>query len=307
MKPFAVIRVSPLPISAKSEIYMFEHLAKTATASALLALAGLATPALAQTDDTSSSGDWTGAYIGGSLGHTWVKGQRNESIKFDTNADGTFGDQVTTSGGANAFSPGFCDGAAVTNAPAGGCRRDKDGTAWNGHIGYDKQFGGIVAGIVVEGGKAYVSDSVSAFSVTPASYTMTRRLGWNGTARARLGFTPGGNTLVYATGGGAYGRFENSFATTNMFNTFTQSNVRENRWGWVAGGGIEQKVSRNFSIGVLYKYTRFGSSKYRVNAGQGTPPSATNAFVITPAGSTNFARDSRFETHGVQVTASFRF
>lgn len=277
------------------------------SAAAVLAFAAMTAPALAQSDESSNSGNWTGGYIGGSLGHTWIKKKSDETITFDTNRDGTFGDTVTTVAGANAFAPGFCNGAGVSNAAAGGCRSDKDGTAWNIHAGFDKQFGGIVAGLVVEGGKAYISDSATAFSSTPASYTMTRSLGWNGTARARLGVALGGSTLVYATGGGAYGKFKNSFATTNTFNTFTQTKAKENIWGWVAGGGIEQKVSDNFSIGVLYKYTRFKSSDYRVNAGQGTPPSLTNPFVITSAGSTDFARDSRFVTHGAQVTASFRF
>ncbi len=277
------------------------------SATTLCALATLSAPAFAQTDEANASRSWTGVYIGGSGGYTWNDRNGDETVQFDTNRDGTFGDQVNTAAGANAFQPGFCDGAAVSNSAAGGCRNDKDGTAWNVHAGFDKQFGGIVAGLVVEGGKAYVSDSASAFSSTPASYTMTRQLGWNGTGRARLGLAIGDSTLVYATGGGTYGKFKNSFATTNTFNTFTQTKTKENLWGWVAGGGIEQKVSDNFSIGVLYKYTRFQSSDYRVNAGQGTPPSLTNPFVITAAGSTDFARDSRFVTHGAQVTASFRF
>lgn len=280
---------------------------RSTAATLALALATAAAPALAQTDDSATTGDWTGGYIGGSLGYSWVDAKRGETILFDTNGDAAFNNDVRTGTGTNAFSPGFCGGAAVTNAPGGGCRDDKNGTAWNAHVGFDQQFGALVAGVLVEGGKSYASDSVSGFTTTPASYTMSRRLGWNGTARGRLGVTLGRDTLVYGTGGVAYGRFDNSFATTNSFNTFRPTKARENLWGWVAGGGVEQKISPDFSIGALYKYTRFGAGDYRVNAGQGTPPSTTNPFVITPAGSTNFARDARFETHSVQVTASFRF
>lgn len=273
---------------------------------AVAALA-LSTPAFAQdmSDDTTN---WTGPYIGGSLGYSFPTDKNDETIVFDTNRDGTFGDTVTTAAGANAFTPGFCSGKANGNSAAGGCRKDKDGTDWAVHAGYDMQFGSLVAGVVVEGGKNYVTDNVTAFSSTPASYVMSRTQKYNAALRARLGFATGG-TLVYATGGGAYGKIRNSFATTNTFNTFTETNAKEDAWGWTAGGGIEQKVSKNFSVGLLYKYTRLNADGYRVNAGQGTPPSLVNPFVnpTTTAGSTDFARSSRFTTQAVSATASFRF
>lgn len=271
----------------------------------------LSAPAMAQ-DDTANTADWTGPYIGGSLGYTWQPNtdrDTNERIVFDTNGDGTFGDTVSTLGGADAFSPGFCRGFAQGGSAAGGCRGDRDGkVGWSVHAGYDMQMGSIVIGGVIEGGRSLVSNSVSGFSTTPAAYAMTRKLDWDAAARLRAGFAAPTGTLVYATGGVAYGKFENSFNTTNTFNTFTETDRKEDDWGWVVGGGLEQKVSDNFSIGVLYKYTRFNPNDYRVTAGQGTPPSVTNPFVITPSGSTTFARtNDRFVTQDVRVTASFRF
>ena len=265
----------------------------------------LASPALAQGD--SGQVDWTGPYVGGGGGYAWQGKGKDETIRFDTDRDGNFDNTVTTATGANAFTPGFCGGAARGNAPAAGCTNDHGGTAWSVHAGYDRQFGSIVAGIVAEGGDAAIVDNVSAFSTTPASYTMTRSLGFNAGIRARLGFTTKSGTLLYATGGGVYGKIRNSFSTTNNFNTFTETGRKDNAWGWTAGGGVDQKIGDHFSIGVLYKYTRFNADGYGVNAGQGTPPSATNPFVITSAGSTDFARESRFDTHSVMATASYRF
>ena len=266
----------------------------------------------AQEDQVTEVGPWTGAYIGGSLGYDWQpndRRERNETIGFDTNGDGRFGDSVTTLAGTNAFSPGFCRGTARGNSAAGGCSGDRDGmTGWTVYAGCDYQMGSIVVGGVVEGGRSRLSNSVTGFSTTPASYTMTRHLNWNGAARLRAGFALPTNTLIYATGGVAYGKFKNSFSTSNTFNTFTERRRKENDWGWVVGGGIEQKVADNFSIGVLYKYTRFNPNEYSVTASQGTPPSATNPFVITPAGQTVFKRtNDRFTTQDVRVTASFRF
>ena len=77
------------------------------TVAALLATA-LASPALAQ-----DSGDWTGFYIGGHVGYAFQPNDDDETILFDTDLDGNFGDTVRTSAGANAFSPGFCGGAAT--------------------------------------------------------------------------------------------------------------------------------------------------------------------------------------------------
>ncbi|RVT40956.1 outer membrane protein [Sphingobium algorifonticola] len=285
---------------------------KTLLSLSLSALAiAAASPAFAQSDDGAQS--WTGPYVGGSLGYGWQPNNgkdNNETVVFDTNLDGTYGDTVRTGTGGNAFSPGFCRGRALGSLPSS-CAGDQDGkVAWSVHAGYDYQMGNFVVGAVVEGGQSNIKNSVTAFSTTPANYVLTRELAWDGAARLRAGVAFGTGTLIYGTGGVAYGKIKNSFATTNTFNTFTETNRTDKDWGWTAGGGIEQKVSQNFSIGLLYKYTRFNDDGYTVNAGQGTPPSATNPFVnpTTTAGSTNFQRTSdRFDNHSVRATASFRF
>ncbi len=264
-------------------------------------------PAFAQ---ESGSESWSGPYVGASVGKNWVGKGKNETILFDTDLNGSFDNNVTTTANANAFSPGFCGGAALTNAPAGGCRKDKGGLDWAGHFGYDMQTGGVVLGLVLEAGKSRVRDSVSGFSTTPASYTLSRRLNWNAAARLRVGVPVMERTLVYGTGGLAYGKVENAFATTNTFNSFTERGAKDNVWGWTAGGGVEHRIGPALSIGLLYKYTRYGADDYRVNAGQGTPASTTNPFVrpVATAGSTDFARSrSRLSTSSLSGTASFRF
>lgn len=275
----------------------------------VLAIA-VATPALAQSADSDKS--WTGPYVGGSLGYGWQPNfdrDTNEVVAFDTNSNGVYGDSVRTPGNTDAFAPGFCRGRALGTSPSS-CAGDKDGrTAWKLHAGYDYQMGNFVVGAVVEGGKSYIQNSVSAFSTTPAFYTLTRELSWDGAARLRAGYALPTGTLIYGTGGIAYGKIKNSFATSNTANTFTESNRTDKDWGWTAGGGIEQKVAQNFSIGVLYKYTRFNDDGYTVNVSRGAA-AANNPFV-NPAftsGTTNMQRTSdRFENHSVQATASFRF
>ena len=155
-------------------------------ASASLTIA--ATPAFAQSEDE----EWEGPYIGGSIGLAAQTNDRNEQVLFDTNRDGNFGDTVRTTTGANAFSPGFCGGAANGRTPIEGCRGDQDGLEYNIRAGYDIQQGNIVYGVVFEGGKSDAKDSVSAFSTTPAFYYFTRELDYSVGARARVGYAARG-------------------------------------------------------------------------------------------------------------------
>ncbi len=264
-------------------------------------LASIATPAFAQSDDEQ----WEGAYIGGSFGLGAQSNDRSENVVFDTNLDGSFDNNVTTVLGANAFSPGFCGGAATGNSAAGGCRGDKDGYDYNIRAGYDMQSGNIVYGFVLEGGKSESRDSVTAFSTTPAAYTFTRKLDYSVQARARVGYAARG-ALFYATGGAAYAKINNSFSTTNGANSFTD-NGNSKSWGYSYGGGTEVKVARNFSIGLEYLYTNFVDDDYVVSVGRGTA-AATNPFLLVNPQGTDMRRgDSDFDTHSIRLTAAFRF
>ena len=270
---------------------------------AMMAL-GLSMPAMAQ--DSGGAVDWTGPYVGGSFGYNWQKSDGAEHLRFDTDGDGSYDDAVTTTTGANAFSPGTCGGAARGRTPASGCDDDKDAIGWMGHVGYDMQFGSFVAGVVAEAGKAYVDDKVTEFSTTPAFYTMRRKIDWNGNLRARLGYTTPGGVMPYITGGLAYAKVKNNFNTSNGANSFTEENRSEDGWGWTMGGGVEAKVADNFSIGARYLWTRYNVDDYRVDVGAGSAP-ATNPFLITPSGGTSISRGDKFDTQSVMVTSSFRF
>ena len=267
---------------------------------AAVSLAAFATPAFAQSDDEQ----WEGGYIGGTIGVPAQKNDGGESVLFDTDRDGQFGDTVRTTTGADAFSPGFCGGAANGRTPSEGCRSDKDGIEYNIRAGYDMQKGNFVYGVVVEGGTSDARDSVTAFSTTPAFYTLSREIDYSLGARLRLGYAAGG-ALFYATGGGAYAKIKNSFATSNTANSFA-NNGNTKSLGYAAGGGAEVKIAKHLSLGLEYLYTNYSEDKYRVNVGRGTAP-ATNPFLLV-SGGTDFRRsDSDFDMHNVRVTAAYRF
>lgn len=270
-------------------------------AASALAFAMTAAPAFAQEADE----EWEGGYIGGSIGIAAQNNDRNEGVVFDTNLDGGYGDTVNTSLGANAFSPGFCGGAATGRTPIEGCRGDKDGLEYNIRAGYDVQQGNIVYGVVFEGGKNEARDSVTAFSTTPANYVFTRELDYTLQARARVGYAARG-ALFYATGGAAYAKIDNSFSTTNGANSFS-NNGGTKSWGYSYGGGTEVKIAKNFSLGLEYLYTNYVDDDYVVAVGPGTAP-VTNPFRIVNPNGTNMRRDdSDFDMHNIRLTANFRF
>lgn len=262
----------------------------------------LAVPAMAQDSDRSEHFD--GPYISIGGGGTLQGSDRGETVLFDTDRDGTFGDQVTTVGGLNAFSTGFCGGAATSSANIS-CRNDKDGPEYFARLGFDRRMGNFVLGAVIEGGRSEARDSVSAFSTTPASYTFSRETDYQANARLRAGYTPNGGALFYVTGGGAYAKLDNRFTTSNGANSFTD-NGKTNGWGYTAGGGAEIMVANNISIGLEYLYTDIRDDDFVVAVGPGTAP-ATNPFLIE-SGGTDMKRESdHFRTHSVRGTLSFRF
>jgi len=263
----------------------------------------LASPAFAQSDRDKSQ-DFDGPYVGVTGGYTVQPNDGRETFVFDTNQDGTFGETVNTSGGTDAFSPGFCGGSPTGTANVN-CRNDKDGFEYFGKLGYDKRMGNIVLGAVIEGGRSEARDAVSGFSTTPAAYRFSRSADYQANARLRAGYTPGGGVLFYATGGGAYAKLDNRFSTTNSVNSFAD-NGRTNGWGYVAGGGAEAMLTKNISLGLEYLYTDIQDDDFVVNVGAGTA-GPTNPFLQNGPGTDIKRSDDNFRTHSVRASLNFRF
>lgn len=278
-----------------------------------LALAGLAGPALAQSGEDSAS-KWSGFYVGGSLGNGDPRGGDDATILFDTNLDGTFGDTVRTTTGADAFAPGFCGGASAVRIPAGGCFEDKGGTELSARAGYDWQMGNLVFGLVGEYTNHDAHDSVSAFSVTPAFYYFTRELDSSVALRARVGMAFGqtNDWLGYVTAGAVRAKIENEFETSNAANGFALNGTdglttSDDANGIQAGIGIERKIVDNFSLGLEYLRTRIEDDEARVRVTRGAGP-ATSPFILVNANGTDFRRsDEDFDLGSVRLTATFRF
>lgn len=273
---------------------------KLLAAAALTAASAVAMPALAQT-----GGDWSGFYVGGSVGYSDPKGNSGETLEFDTNRDGAYGDTVRTTAGADAFSPGFCDGAAIGRTPADGCRGSDGNLNLALRAGYDWQMGNWVFGGLGEIAQVRIGNDAAGFSTTPASYSFSRDLDYTIAARGRAGYAFD-RYLAYGAAGVVWGDVSHSFNTTNTANSFTPTDDGDN-WGYQVGGGVEMMLTEKISIGVEYLYTSLKDEDYAIDVGRGTAP-VTNPFLITNAAGTYMRRtEDKLDYNTLNITAAYRF
>lgn len=274
---------------------------KTLSAASLtLLLSGVAAPALAQT-----APDWSGPYVGVFGGFVQPREDANETLVFDRDLDGAYDDTVVTAGGANAFT-GFCADQASSGAT--GCDDDGSGVEGGVKLGYDMQFGRWVVGAVGEIAGTDVEDSVTGFSSTPAYYSFTRKLEHMAALRARVGFAAG-PALVYATGGVAYGKVENSFATSNAANSFAVTADEDDADGYQFGGGVEWRLAPSLTLTGEYLYSDLETGAYNIRvASTGTTP-PTNPFILAPntTGTDMTRSGDSFKTHGFRIGMNVRF
>ncbi len=278
---------------------------KFLTTTAIILSAAAASPAFAQDGEPR---EFNGFYVGGSIGATFSSDNEDETILFDRDLNGTFGDTVTNAAGANAFSPGFCGGTVGTSPslPAGGCNSEDTAIEASLRGGYDWQMGNVVLGVVGEIGITDASSGVTAFSTTPASYTFNRDIDFLANLRVRAGVTVTPTTLVYATGGVGYASLDTSFNTTNTVNAVIRD-LDDESFGFVLGAGVEQKIGRNVSVGVEYLYQQYEDESTVRLANSGTTP-ATNPFLLGNANGTDFIRSQQtFDLHSVRAVVNFRF
>jgi outer membrane immunogenic protein len=161
---------------------------------------------------------------------------------------------------------------------------DSKGSVFGGQAGYNWQRGPIVGGLEIDFSKSNISGTSAPLVRTFAggvSITDTEGddVKWLGTARARLGFAPGGgccsNFLVYGTAGLAWERVDRIDTTVLVVPGTTQiASTRDPRdwFGWVAGVGAEAKLAGTGWVGrIEYLHYDFGTVE------------ATTTVVTTPA------------------------
>lgn len=202
-------------------------------------------------DAPISSFTWTGGYIGLNAGYTFEGG----------------GD-IDTSGQIAINNQTVAEGARPASTSL-----DADGFIGGAQIGYNWQMTNWVIGLEAdiqgldsEDERTVVTSGAPTFPGT-RNNTFTQELDYLATVRARLGYAMG-RTLVYGTGGLAFGGVD---ASAEFFGP-QPANVRqftgeedETKFGFAVGGGVEHAFSSHWTAKFEYLYYDLDDSKVAVN------------------------------------------
>ena len=230
--------------------------------------------------------NWTGFYLGAQAGLNFDS-DSDGGLEFDSNLDGNFGDTVPFGGdpGTGAFGNNFDH------------EFDESGSVGI-VLGYDQQVNRFVLGGLLDYNHTNVGENQSGFSATPAFYREERTINNISTLRLRAGYLITDRTLIYATAGLAYGDPEYQFNSNNPNGTSSGDN--DGDFGYVFGGGLETRITQNWSLTLEYLYTNFGDGDFITSFDNG--PFATNSGFTNARGS-----EEDFAFHTLQAKVTYRF
>jgi outer membrane immunogenic protein len=191
--------------------------------------------------------------------------------------------------------------------------------------GYNYQRGAIVTGIESDIqwlGNSDDSKSVSAFTALngfPESYsgtvTASRSLDYIGTLRARLGLLVNPDTLVYLTGGMAYGdaslkysvRAQESLGPGDYIPLIASNSASSTLVGGTIGAGSEVRVTSNMSIKGEYLFYDLGSLTARGPWTQNCVPGVCADPAAGAWGAATVHSKATFEGQLIRVGLNFKF
>jgi outer membrane immunogenic protein len=197
---------------------------------------------------------WTGFYIGGDVGETW------------SSNTGTF-NPLPTPGGV-AFGITMLSGNNSGSSVIGGL-----------HAGYNWQFAPTwVAGIEGDwswskaGGsftQPWVAIPPAVLGAPPNFTTMSSKLDWVSSLRARFGYLVTPNVLAYATGGMAWAKLDYTASAIGFLYSATTA-LSDTQTGYAIGGGLEWAITNNWLLRAEYLFYRFDNGPNVVVAAIGS-------------------------------------
>ncbi len=141
----------------------------------------------------------------------------------------------------------FLIGGGFGGAPAT-YRETKTGGIVGVHAGYNLQSGAIVYGL--EGDWSALWAKGSSTSLFPGAF-VNFDVNWLATIRARLGVAVASATLLYVTGGVAFGDVRNHASVPALGYDMIVDKVKT---GWTIGGGIEHMIANNWTVRAEARY-----------------------------------------------------
>jgi len=247
---------------------------------------------------------WTGFYLGGNGGYSW--GHQDTSLSV---ADATYPNCHFCASATDSFT---VDMANIQNAGSPGL--NLKGFTGGGQFGFNWQVSHWVFGVEVDYESFRLNATNNTSTVLPqltaypacaascvASLSTSVSTQWLFTARPRIGIA-WDQTLLYATGGVAITKV--SFAQSDSDNVVVgegngleSASAAKTAVGWTVGAGVEQALTRSFSVRAEYLYTQFAG----LNASGVLHDSV-------PTDSSNFANTTgRLTTSTVRGRLDFNF
>jgi len=222
--------------------------------------------------------DWSGFYVGGNGGYAWAN--NNTSSQVDV------------------FFPGSAppDNFLPLNS------LDYAGGFGGGQVGYNFQRNSFVFGVELDIQGSGIRDHTTTLTsgsadVTALNFNQSINIDWFGTVRGRMGYTFG-STLLYATGGFAFGGVDYQTGTVAPVDgAFANASSNSVQTGYVVGAGVEHSFNPSWSIKAEYQYINLGREQLTGQA-FGANGTASNQFIKTQA-------DVNFST--VRVGINYHF
>jgi outer membrane immunogenic protein len=261
---------------------------------------------------------WTGFYVGVNGGF----GVASRTVTFNGNNDVTKDIQNCNQ---IVFPGSTCPGPV---------KSDLDGGVVGGQVGYNWQFSRRwVVGIEADFDASDIRGNGTSrfmypiftlpqnvFFAEPANLHSTEDLNWFGTVKGRLGLAPTERSLLFISGGLAYGQVHQSFAVNlpndaNLFGGADHAgygcgptggagcflgNNSKFGLGYTVGGGLEIAVTNNVTVKSEYSYLNLGGSG-ATNVGA---QSMFGGIGFSPASFT--ATSNKLDYHIVRFGVSFK-
>jgi outer membrane immunogenic protein len=134
-----------------------------------------------------------------------------------------------------------------------------DGAVYGGAIGYDFQAGSAVIGF--EGEATGATTRQTEYGILAPGDRYRASAGRDLYVGGRVGFTVGGNALIYAKGGYTNAKLKERYSTATTNVAFDQ-----NVDGWRAGAGAEFKLNDKMYVKGEYRYSQYEDDDAGINA-----------------------------------------
>jgi outer membrane immunogenic protein len=238
--------------------------------------------------------DWTGFYIGGSIGGRWTDNSWNTSCQETGFVGNTtcviFADRFATN------NPQSFNSSAFRASLYGGYNWQV--TSWvvgiEGDIGWadNKRTNAGIPGL----------ESPTVVGA-PGTDSSTVKTTWDAGLRGRVGFLASPNLLLYGTGGVAFAHVEASahcgavlfpVGWCTAINANRTDTTSDNRVGWTVGGGVEAMFASNWLLRGEYRYADFGNMTFTQLGG---PVTNIDAYTATV----------HYRTHTALIGLAYKF